>query len=673
MNRRRAKNRDALPPPTPSEAAFEKLLASFDGRATTPSAVVSSSSEATHEPSEADDFVERLFREQNKYLEDDRFRTIGDAASFYTKIVGVSFEGRQDIVAGLRERSELVLERQPKNQFDSNAIAVRYGALQLGFLRKEIAKHLAPKIDGGTRYRCSVGSLTGGASKRTPGGEEKNLGVNIFVERESKVAVAPGVHARAAADEEALQRALIGDAALHPGQEQVLARVRGGKNTLVVMGTGRGKSYCFQFPAALGALASSQKTLIIYPLRALANDQYEALVRRFDGFGLRIFRANGSISAEERAELFDALAQGAWDMVLATPEFLQFHHDAFGAQSRPALAVVDEAHHLFESRHRPAYQRLGAMIRSLGDPQVIAATATANDETFAHILKTLSIDAWVIDPWVRENLTVVDARETNDKDAYLARALDGGGKAIVYTNSKSGCVKVAERLRAMCGNAVSYYHAGLGTPERLEVERLFRESKLRVIVATSAFGEGIDLSDVRDVVLYHLNFDFTEFNQQAGRAGRDGLPARIHLLFGQRDRTINDFIIDRQAPRIPILREVYRGMRKLTQTGEVRSTFVDIARTLELDKTDEKTISAAVRIFEDAGLLHTGIDDDGRFLRFLPANGKIDLSKNERFAEGEAERDAFERFCALVLKAGAGSLQQIINRPIYPQHAVLQR
>jgi hypothetical protein len=148
--------------------------------------------------------------------------------------------------------------------------------------------------------------------------------------------------------------------------------------------------------------------------------------------------------------------------------------------------------------------------------------------------------------------------------------------------------------------------------------------------------------------------------------------ARIHLLFGEPDRRINDFIIDREAPTLPLLREIYKGMRGLSPGGLLRMTFVDIARTLELDKANERTISVAARIFEDSGLLLSGVDDDGRFLQFLPPSGKVDMSKNERFAEGEAERESFSRFCELILRANVTALQNIINRPIYPQNMPLR-
>ncbi len=340
--------------------------------------------------------------------------------------------------------------------------------------------------------------------------------------------------------------------------------------------------------------------------------------------------------------------------------------------------MVDEAHHLFESRHRAAYGTLGTLVRELGSPQVLALTATANDDAFAAVRRALAIDAWVIDPTIRENLSVVDARGRADKNAYLARELGSDGKAIVYCNSRSEVAKLAERLRARFGDTVAFYHAGVPGPERLRVEDLFRRGIVRTIVATSAFGEGIDLPDVRDVVLYHLNFDFTEFNQMAGRAGRDGAPARVHLLYGEGDRRINDFIIAKNAPSIDVLRGIYRGMRGLVSTDTIRDgetlrmTYDDIARTLELDLAEGATVGAAVRIFEEAGLVVAGTDDDGRFVRFIDVAGKVDLTRTARYAEGQAERDAFERFCGLALGADAETLEQIVNRPIYPDRIPLE-
>jgi single-stranded-DNA-specific exonuclease len=284
---------------------------------------------------------------------------------------------------------------------------------------------------------------------------------------------------------------------------------------------------------------------------------------------------------------------------------------------------------------------------------------------------------------VRENLHIVDGRGTKDKVAYLKElfsARDGvTEKGIVYCNSRPEATKVAQRLRKDLGNAVMFYHGKMPNAERLEVERLFREGALRVVVATSAFGEGIDLPDVRNVVLFHLNFDSGEFNQQAGRAGRDGSPAEIHLLYGPHDRTLNEFLIDLDAPPLERLREIYRGLRGLarpsTGSGQalVRGGNTEIAGTLEIDRVRDRTIDAALRIFSDSRLVEVGEDDDGRFVRFLSVSGRIEMERNERYAEGEATREAFLRFCELALFAPAETLERVLNRPIYPSNIHLRR
>ncbi len=653
-----------LPPPTASERAFERLVADFDG--IDELAHVPAEAATNAPPGEDARFLDALFAKREEYLTRDRFATIGDASEFFTKVVGVSFEGRQDTVAGLVAGQTLELKRQPENPVDANAIAVMNGVLHVGFLKKEIAKRLAPNMDAGDRYFATIGSVTGGGAK--------NVGINLHVRRSRAPARAARAEGgRELASTDALRIALIGERPLRDAQRAVLDRVERGVNTLAVLGTGRGKSLCFQLPAAERALARGEKTLVFYPLRALANDQFDALTRRLDGFGLRVLRANGSIDGGEREDLDAALADGSWDIILSTPEYATYHRDAFSrACNRPSFVVVDEAHHIFESKHRAAYGTLGELVASLGAPQVLALTATANADAFREIRRALAIDAWIIDPTVRDNLHLVDSRNVTDKNAYLARELDGEGKAIVYCNSRAEVTKLAERLRARFGPSVAFYHAGVANAERRRIEDLFRRGGVRLVVATSAFGEGIDLPDVRDVLLYHLNFDFTEFNQMSGRAGRDGLPARIHLLYGDGDRRINDFIIGRSAPTVETLRELYRGMKSLASGDVLRMTYEDVARTLDLDVADGSTVGGAVRIFAEGGLVETGTDDDGRFVRFVHAPQKVDLTKTSRYAEGLAEREGFEKFCGLALQADAATLETIVNRPIYPDQIALE-
>lgn len=600
---------------------------------------------------------------------------MGDAQEFNTKVVGVSFEGRQDVVAGLRVGAELTLVRQPENPYDPNAIAIFCGNLQLGYLRKEIARHLAPQIDAGARYAAKISTLTGGSTDE--GGATRHRGVNVVIERDSEAIVTARERSRAIhpwdGDAARVRSALIGEHLPHEAQRAVLERVERGVNVLAVLGTGRGKSFCFQYPAALRALNGGGKTLAIYPLRALANDQFSALSQRLDPLGVRVLRANGSIDGAERKDLFLALTEGAWDIVLATPEFLTFHRDAFVGPSKPSFVVVDEAHHVHESTHRPSYVNLAATIAALGNPQVLALTATAHDDAFAAMRASLHVDAWVIDPTVRENLRVVDARETRDKTAYMLRLFEDGDKGIVYCNSRSKATEIAQALRKHLGNVVMFYHAGMPSAERAETEALFRTGALRAIVATSAFGEGVDLPDVRHVVLYHLNFDFTEFNQQSGRAGRDGAPASIHLLYGAADRRVNDWLIDLDAPTIPTLRAIYRELRSLARDDVVRGSYADLAEKLDIDAVRERTIGAALRIFAESRLVDVGEDDEGRFVRLLATQGRIDLERNERYAEGEATRAAFRSFCDLALTAEPDHLERIINRPIYPSAVDLRR
>ncbi len=644
---------DALPPPTRSEAAFERLLATFGAPPPPESA----------DPAAAA-FLADLYARSAEFLARDPYASIGDSYGFHTKIVGVTFEGRQDLVSGLVPGAALALTRDVANPYDANAIGVWFGQLQIGFLKRQIAARIAPNIDAGERYHAEVRQVTGGGSR--------SAGVNIWVTRERAADARPAAERGRASD---VLTALLGERQLREAQRAVLERVDAGRNTLAVLGTGRGKSLCFQYPAAVRALERNEKTVVLYPLRALANDQYDALMRRLEPLGLRIFRANGAIDAGERTALMDALASGAWDIICATPEFVQFHVERFTPEvSRPSLLVVDEAHHLIESTHRPAYGRLPGVIAALGNPQVLALTATARDEVFAGIRRDLRIEAWVIDPTIRENLHVIDARGATNKLAYIKQHIDDDGKAIIYCNSRAEATKNAEKLRATFGDVVAYYHAGVGSAERAQVEDFFRSGAIRIVVATSAFGEGIDLPDVRDVFLYHLNFDMTEFNQQSGRSGRDGADARIHLLFGERDRNINEFILEREAPPLHTLRAIYRGLRTIARDGRIHQTYADIATLLDLgDKVGDRSIGSAVRIFADAGLVEIGEDDDGRFIALIEVTGKIDLTRNARYAEGEAERESFNAFAELALGATPALLEQVVNRPIYPSNVPLLR
>ena len=285
----------------------------------------------------------------------------------------------------------------------------------------------------------------------------------------------------------------------------------------------------------------------------------------------------GETSFDERVEVYGGLADGSVDVLLTTPEYLAWHAGDVAACGRIGFLAVDEAHHMAQagSGKREAYDRLRDIAALMGGPVVLAATATAPDEAASHIADVLGIEEVVYDGADRGNLRVDDRRSLRDKDSYLASIVASGEKTIVYVNSRMGSVDLTRSLRRMVPQVamqIGFYNAGLSRDERTRIERLFRENVLRVLVCTSAFGEGVDIPDVRHVVLYGMPFSEVEFNQMSGRAGRNGQDACIHLLFGSRDAAANQDVLRQAAPEHDALGRVYRELRCLQRDAESRAS-----------------------------------------------------------------------------------------------------
>ncbi|HSK47813.1 MAG TPA: single-stranded-DNA-specific exonuclease RecJ [Coriobacteriia bacterium] len=629
--------------------------------------------------------IEDLFARADEIIAREEYAGIEDAPSFHTKLAGVTFEGRQEVLLALAPGVPLRLDRQPENPHDANACALfdTRGA-QVGFFNRRLAAVLAPAIDAGVAYDVEVGDITGGE----PG---RSLGVNVLVtRRDAAAAVADEASQRAEARAELaalpadeLERQLvarfIGDRALHEAQVRALAEIGAGRNTLAVMATGRGKSLIFHLHAARIALRENRASVFVYPLRALVADQSFHLTEAFASVGLSVRTVTGESSQSERDEAFAALAEGELDTVLTTPEFLHFHASRFAATERIGFVVVDEAHHVGLSRagNRPAYARLGDAFGALGSPTVLAVTATASDEVTAQIRASLGIDALVLDPTVRDNLDVVDRRENSDKDSYVAGLVAAGGKTVVYVNSRERSVKIARMLRKRVpelGFSTAFYNGGLSRSVRHAVERAFRVGEVQVVVATSAFGEGVNIPDIRNVVLYHLPFNDVEFNQMSGRAGRDGALARVHLLYGERDARLNETILSSLAPERDDLAALYRVLRSLAQSeGEgFEITNAELAERARKERRrfalDERGVSSALGIFRDLGFVTGEGHGAYRRLTMLPTEGKVDLTASVRYAEGLDEIEQFGQFRRWALDAESTELLQRFNRPILPTH-----
>ena len=632
----------------------------------------------------AAELVEDLFARADELLAGGEYTGIADEDRFHTKLAGVTFEGRQEIIARLSPGTPLRLERQPENPYDPAACALFDAAGdQVGFLNRRLAAELAPVLDSGVEYDVEVADVTGG-------GEGESRGLNILISRRGAVEARAIDEAEAALVRQSLSELgednlrdeiaarLLGTGSLHEAQADALAILARGASLLCVMATGRGKSLIFHVHAAREAIARGTASIFVYPLRALVADQAFSLEERFAQMGCVVATVTGESSQNARDEAFASLADGLLDVVLTTPEFLDHHASRFAASGRIGFVVVDEAHHVGLSRggHRPAYARLGHALDVLGRPVTLAVTATAPDEVADAIVRTLGIDELVTDPSVRDNLEIVDKRDLTDKAGYLAALAARGEKSIIYVNSRDVSVKLAREIRrrvpALSGR-VAFYNGALNRAARHAVEHAFREGAISVVVATSAFGEGVNIGDVRHVVLYHLPMGEVAFNQLCGRGGRDGKAAEVHLVFGNKDVKLNRMILQSAAPPRDDLAALYSVLRSLAggDSGEIETTNAELAERVRARRPasvlNESGISTGIGVFRELGLVASEGMGSYRRLRMLPApSEKLDLASSVRYAEGLDEIEEFEAFAERALKAPAAELLESFNRPILP-------
>lgn len=632
------------------------------------------------------ELVEDLFARADEIISREEYAGIGEADAFHTKLAGVTFEGRQEILARLEAGAPLRAERQPDNEHDPDAIALfdPHGD-QVGFFNRRLAAVLAPAMDAGAEYDVEVTDLTGGG--------EHSLGVNVLVSRRgaedlASALVADGAARRAALRglepaqlDAALVGHMIGDAQLHDAQVRSLAALAEERNTLTVMATGRGKSLIFQLHAARSAISRDVASVLVYPLRALVADQAFHLEEDFARIGVTVRTLTGESSAGARDEAFGQLSDGGIDVVLTTPEFLVHHAARFAAAGRVGFVVIDEAHHVAMSRagHRPAYSRLHEALEMLGGPVVLAVTATASDETAESVRASLGIAEVVVDPTVRANLRLTDRRgalaDAAAKDAYLADVATGGGKMIVYVNSREQSVRIARTLRKRVPElkwGCAFYNGGLTRSARHAVEHAFRGGEISVVVATSAFGEGVNIPDVRHVALYHLPFNDVEFNQMCGRCGRDGAPADVHLLFGEKDGRVNELVLESQAPARDDLAALYLALKDLqadpSESFEITNAeLADRVRARRKgSRMTDRGASAGVGVFRELGLVTGEGHGQYRRLRVVADAGKVELGSSVRYVEARDEIEEFDRFRIWVLRAQPAELLARFNRPILP-------
>lgn len=475
----------------------------------------------------------------------------------------------------------------------------------------------------------------------------------------------------------------IGPAEPHRAQMEALDALKERRGVLAVMGTGRGKSLIFHVHAVREAILNGSASIFVYPLRALVTDQAYHLQETLASLGVRVGVLTGDTPTAARDRAFSLLGGGKLDIVLTTPEFLSIHRARFAASRRIGFVVVDEAHHVAGAKggDRTAYLDMPQILHDLLDPTVLAVTATASAEVAAEICRLLPVDVQVVDAAVRENLELDDGRDLSSRENRLVSIVATGQKSVVYVNSRDQAQALCRTLRRRVpelGARIAFYHAGLTRPERASVEAAFRDGKLACIVSTSAFGEGVNIPDIRHVVLYHMPFGDIEFNQMSGRAGRDGAPASIHLLYSGRDARINERLLDAAAPDRRELVTLYRALQTMWRrhrggapTGPLPASDLDIAQMcLAVDArtpVDERAVPSGLAIFEELGFAHVAGDDDVRAIEMVDNPGHVDLNRSILYLEGLHARREFSAFRDWALSASAHDMLTRINRPITPQ------
>lgn len=359
---------------------------------------------------------------------------------------------------------------------------------------------------------------------------------------------------------EALQ-ATFGHERLKPGQAAVINRVLAERDTLAILPTGAGKSLTFQ----LSALLLPGTTLVLSPLIALMKDQVEGLPPALQA---QTALLNSTLSPERQRQTLDTISDGAYKLVYAAPERLRQHSFLRALrQAGVSLVVVDEAHCLSLWGHdfRPDYLSIPASLPELGDPPLLAMTATASPETAKSLKTAFRRDLDVVrTSSFRSNLFYVGERfNTKEEKARrvvsLCRELTGPG--IVYVSSRRDAENIAGVLRDN-GVAAIPYHAGLEPGIRAANQDRFMRGTARVVVATVAFGMGVDKRDVRFIIHFSPSTSLEAYAQESGRAGRDGVESRCVLLYTTADKASMTRLARRDELDLPTLRQIYTGIKR---------------------------------------------------------------------------------------------------------------
>ncbi len=433
----------------------------------------------------------------------------------------------------------------------------------------------------------------------------------------------------------ALLRDRFGHGTFRPGQAEIIDAVLRGQDALGVMPTGSGKSIGYALPS----LILAAPVLVVSPLIALMKDQVDQLKRK----GIAADYVNSTVAPAIQRQRIEAFKTGVLRLLFVAPE--RFRSERFMAALagfRPGLFAVDEAHCISEWGHdfRPDYLRLKDAANQLGRPPILALTATATRAVREHVIENLGLTKplVLVRGFERPNLDfeVVRCTSKQDKLDRLIAIARAGKRGIVYAATRKSVEEVASELKRS-GLDVAPYHAGMQDTFRHAVSERFSTSKLSIVVATNAFGMGIDRPDLRFVVHYEVPGAIEAYTQEAGRAGRDGEPARCVLLYSAQDARLQRFFIDTGYPSEATLEQtlvrIERACRSAPTLAEDQiATFVPAAQ-------HPREVDSALRVLAEAGCIARLVDGETRtkHVRFLE-HRPIDHMGLKRRADREHQR-----------------------------------
>ena len=398
---------------------------------------------------------------------------------------------------------------------------------------------------------------------------------------------------------------IFGFDSFRPGQEEVIRAVLDGQDTLAVMPTGGGKSLCYQVPA----LMTEGLTVIVSPLISLMKDQVDSLLQSSVEGAATL---HSGLSPEERWEVEKRMRTGEIRMLYVAPERLRSLEFVLALRKAGVgLFVVDEAHCISEWGHdfRPDYLFLPRVVRDLGNPPVLALTATATPRVRQDILRSLGMrePKVVVTSFNRPNLTyrILSAREKKDKLPLILNVIRSSPPpGIIYGTTRKECEELAASLKRAGVNA-AHYHAGLGAAERSSVQERFMTDEIDVVVATIAFGMGVDKPNVRFVIHASVPGSLPAYIQEAGRAGRDGEPSECVVLYRGADLGRRKRLVTINAAGADEVESFFRALSRVAKAGRVNLPPASLG---SLGGVEPDLAGVLLGGLEEAGLISRGYD-----------------------------------------------------------------